>query len=273
MSDATPSHLQGYIDTWWQAVGDLADLADSLTDEDWSRPTDLPGWDVRAVLSHVAHLEGVLGGAPREHAEVGELEHVRGPMGQFTEIGVLTRRDTPPSEIVAQIRSYAAARHDDLVADPPTDPAAKAPGLFGAIGWDTARLLRNRPLDVWMHEQDVRRAVGRPGGLDSLGAEHATTYLLESLGYVLAKRAGAAPGTTVVAHVEGSTPAAYGVAEDGRGHRLDTPPATSTVSLRMGRETFIRLAGGRGVVDPAEVMIEGDIPLGEKVVAHLAVTP
>jgi len=273
MSDAVPSDLQGYIDAWWEAVGDLADLAESLTDEDWGRPTDLPGWDVKAVVSHVAHLEGVLGGAPREHAEVGDLEHVRGPMGQFTEIGVLTRRDTPPAEIVAEIRRYTAARREDLAAHPPTDPSAPAPGVFGAIGWDTARLLRNRPLDVWMHEQDVRRAVGRPGGLDSLGADHATAYLLESLGYVLAKRAGAAPGTTVVAEVEGSAPAAYGVGEDGRGHRLDTPPAAPTVSLRMDRETFIRLAGGRGVVDPADVTIEGDVALGDKVVARLAVTP
>jgi hypothetical protein len=124
-----------------------------------------------------------------------------------------------------------------------------------------------------MHEQDIRRAVGRPGGLDSAGAEHSVTYLLESLGYVLAKRVGAAPGTTVVALVEGSAPAAYGVGEDGRGQRLDTPPAAPTATLRMSRETFIRLAGGRGQVEPDAVAIDGDVPLGEKVVASLAVTP
>jgi uncharacterized protein (TIGR03083 family) len=265
--------LQRYIDAWWQAVGAFTDLVDSLSEEDWARPTDLPGWDVKAVVSHVAHLEGILGGAPREHAEIGEAEHIRGPMGQFTEVGVLTRRDAPPAQIVAQIRQYAGVRHDALLADPPTDPAAPAPGVFGAIGWDTARLLRNRPLDVWMHEQDVRRAVGRPGNLDSPAADHASTYLLESLGYVLAKRVGAGAGTSVVAHVDGTPAAAYAVGDDGRGHRLDTPPADPTVTLRMGRETFIRLAGGRGAVDTTEVTIEGDTALGEKVLANLAVTP
>jgi uncharacterized protein (TIGR03083 family) len=258
---------------WWDAVQAFADLADSLDPEDWARETDLAGWDVKAVVSHVAHLEAILGGAPHEHAEVADADHIRSPMGQFTEIGVLTRRATAPAEIVEQVRHWTTVRHDALLADPPTDPSAPAPGVFGAIGWSTGLLLRNRPLDVWMHEQDVRRAVGRPGGLDSPGARHTTDYLLESLGLVLAKRAGAAPGTTLVARVEGSAPAAYGVGEDGRGHRLDRLPDEPTVTLRMDRETFIRLAGGRGGVDPTAVGIDGDVALGEKVVANLAVTP
>lgn len=264
--------MQASIDAWWQAATDFIDLAGSLAPDDWARPTDLPGWDVKAVVSHVAHLEAILAGAPPEHAEVPEAAHIRGPMGQFTEIGVLTRHDTPPADIVAELERSVAARREALLADPPTDPAAPAPGVFGAIGWSIALLLRNRALDVWMHEQDVRRAVGRPGGLDSSAAAHTTDYLLESLGYVLAKRVGASVGTTLVARVEGSVPAAYGVGEDGRGHRLDTLPDRPTVALAMGRETFIRLAGGRGAVPSTEVRIEGDADLGQRVVAGLAVT-
>ena len=45
-----------------------------------------------------------------------------------------------------------------------------------------------------MHEQDVRRAVGRPGGLDTAPAQHTADYLLEGMGMVLAKRAAAPPG-------------------------------------------------------------------------------
>ena len=50
-----------------------------------------------------------------------------------------------------------------------------------------------------MHEQDVRRAVGRPGGLDSAPARHTADYLAESLGYVLGKKVGAPVGTSLVA--------------------------------------------------------------------------
>ena len=80
--------LSGYVDVWWQAINDFTDLLEELDEPDWARPTDLPGWDVKAVVSHVAHLEGVLAGAPHERADIAEAAHIRGPMGQFTEIGV-----------------------------------------------------------------------------------------------------------------------------------------------------------------------------------------
>ena len=94
-------------------------------------------------------------------------------MGLYTEQGVVARRDATPDELINEIREAATARHTALLADPPTDGSAKPERIFGGIPWDWQTLLRNRPLDVWMHEQDVRRAVGRPGDLDTArGAAH-----------------------------------------------------------------------------------------------------
>lgn len=258
------------IATWWQSVNDLLDLITTLDAEDWGRPTDLDGWDVRAVVSHVAHLEGVLAGAPNEQADVELGGHVRTPMSQFTEIGVLTRRSATGTDIVDEIRRYTRTRHDDLIANPPAldEPA---PGIFGMIGWTNRTLLRNRPLDIWMHEQDVRRAVGRPGGLDSPGAQHASSYLSESLGFVLAKRAGAQPGQTLVAHV-GDATVAFGIDDAGKGRALPETPAEPTVTLTMDRETFIKLAGGRSR-DASAVKVEGDPDLAARILTNLAVTP
>lgn len=258
------------IDIWWRSVNDLLDLAGSLDADDWGKETDLEGWDVRAVISHVAHLEGVLAGAPNEQADVEIGGHVRTPMSQFTEIGVLTRRSATGTDIVDEIRRYTKVRHDDLLAHVP-DLDAPAPGIFGAIGWTNRTLLRNRPLDVWMHEQDVRRAVGRPGGLECPGAAHASSYLMESLGFVLAKRAGAQPGQTLVAHV-GTDTRAFGIDESGKGRALTEVPAEPSVTLTMDRETFIRLAGGRSH-DTSAVTVEGDPDLAARVLASIAVTP
>ncbi len=110
--------------------------------------------------------------------------------------------------------------------------------------WTWERLLRNRPLDVWMHEQDVRRAVGLPGGLDSAPARHTADYLTESLDLVVGKRVGPAAGTTVVIEVTGSPAYAVTVGDDGRARPVEPPP-DPTVRLRMDREDFIVLAGGR----------------------------
>ena len=271
MSDA--ERLATYVETWWQAIGDFTALLDSLPDDAWAVPTDLAGWDVKAVAAHTAHLESLLAGGPEETADIGEAPHVTGPMGQFTEIGVVTRRDRSPASIIEEIRSTTAARHQSLVADPPTDAKAPAPGVFGLIGWTQNTLLRNRPLDVWMHEQDVRRAVDRPGGMDSAAAQHTADYLSEAFGFVVGKKVAPPAGTTAVLAVEGSPVVAVEVDESGRGQRLADPPAHPTVRLAMDRESFIVLAGGRRDAEPGAVSVDGDAGLGAAIVAQLGTTP
>jgi uncharacterized protein (TIGR03083 family) len=271
MSDA--ERLATYVETWRQAIGDFTALLDSLPEDAWALPTDLAGWNVKAVAAHTAHLESILAGGLEETADIGEAPHVTGPMGQFTEIGVVTRRDRSPASIIEEIGTTTAARYKSLIADPPTDPAAPAPGLFGLIGWSQQTLLRNRPLDVWMHEQDVRRAAGLPGGMDSAAAQHAADYLSESFGFVVGKKVGPPAGTTAVLAVEGSPVVAVEVSESGRGQRLAEVPAQPTVRLAMDRESFIVLAGGRRAADPGAVTIEGDAELGLAIVANLGTTP
>lgn len=265
--------LAGLIELWWRAINDFSALLETLGEEHWSAPTDLAGWNVHAIAAHTAHLESLLAGTPHDEVEVGEPAHVTGMLGHFTEQGVVARRDRSPDELITEIRTSATTRHTALMDEPPQDAAAPAPGVFGLIGWTTERLLRNRPLDVWMHEQDVRRAIGRPGNLDGPAAVHTADYLAESLGFVLVKRGGADAGTTAVLEVDGHTPYAVGVDDHGRGHHLEVVPPDPTVRLAMSRETFVLLAGGRRPAEPGAVELAGDTDLGGRVVAGLAVTP
>jgi uncharacterized protein (TIGR03083 family) len=266
------AELAGYVEVWWQAVNDFLDLLEQVPEEEWTTPTDLAGWDVKACAAHTAHLEGILAGNPEETAEVGEPPHVTGFMGLYTEIGVVNRRDASADAILSEIREVVTRRHTALLADPPTDGDAKPEPIFGGVPWSWRTLLRNRPLDVWMHEQDVRRAIGRPGNLDSAPAKHTAEYLAEGLGYVLGKKVGAPVGTSLVLDMEGSAPFAFEIDENGRGRRV-TAPASPTVTLHMDRESFIRLAGGRCAAEPGHVTVDGDQDLGERVLASLATTP
>ncbi|GAA4398697.1 maleylpyruvate isomerase family mycothiol-dependent enzyme [Tsukamurella soli] len=272
LPDATAPdpELSALVEIWWRTVADLTALLDELDEPDFDLPTDLPGWDVRAVAGHVAHLESVLAGG-EETADVPPAPHITGPMSAFTEIGVINRRGRTGAEITAEIREVTAKRHAALAADPPTDPAAPAPGVFGALGWPIRTLLRNRPLDVWMHEQDIRRAVGRPGGMDSPGAAHVAEYLAESLGFVLGKRMKAARGTTVTVDVDGYVVTAT-VGDDGRGRLLPEPTADAT-RIATDRESFILRAGGRREVPLERFTVDGDGDLAARLVAALAVTP
>ena len=263
--------LSGYVDVWWGSVRSFTDLLDDLADDDWRRPTDLPGWDVHACAAHTAHLESVLAGEPEEAPSADPTDGASSLISMYTEQGVVARQDRTPAELVEEIRRAATARYARLLSDPPTDGRAKPTPIFSGVGWDWQTLLRNRPLDVWMHEQDVRRAVDRPGGLDSPAAVHVVDYLSESLGYVLAKRAGAPAGTTLVLRVDGHDPVAFAVDESGRGRRLDDVPTAPTVGLAMDRESFIVAAGGRR--EPGHVVVTGDGELAQRVLDRLAVTP
>jgi uncharacterized protein (TIGR03083 family) len=265
--------LAGYVEVWWQAVHDFLDLLEHVPEEEWATPTDLAGWDVRACAAHTAHLEGILAGGPEETADVGEPPHVTGFMGLYTEIGVVNRRDASPDALINEIREATTRRHTALLADPPTDGSAKPEHVFGGVPWNWRTLLRNRPLDIWMHEQDVRRAVGRPGGMDTAPARHTAEYLAESLGYVLGKKVAAPAGTSLVLEMEGSAPFAFEIDQNGRGQRLEEPPSEPTTTLRMDRESFIRLSGGRCAAEPGAVTVDGDQELGRQVLDHLATTP
>ena len=100
-----------------------------------------------------------------------------------------------------------------------------------------------------------------------------TDYLTESFGYVVAKKAGLPSGTTAVLDVAGSPTVAVEVDETGRGRRLPEVPGSADVVLRMDREPFICLAGGRRTPPDGAVTVEGDATLARRVLDAMATTP
>ncbi|HEY1135719.1 MAG TPA: maleylpyruvate isomerase family mycothiol-dependent enzyme [Nocardioides sp.] len=270
----TAARLASYVDVWWAAVGDVLALVASLPADDWGRPTDLPGWTTHDVLAHLVHLESVTVGGDHPQVEIGDAPHVRNDMGRFTEQGVVALRDADPAALVAELRSTTQGRYDALRADPPTDPSATAPTVFGLIGWDMETFLGNRPFDLWMHEQDLRRAVGRRGGLDGVPAAYCAQRLLRSVPFVVGKRVQPTPGTSVVLEVGALPPVGVLVGDDGRARAVPLEElGEPTATLRTDLEEFCRASGGRGEPDPERWELGGDQDLARRVVAHLAVTP
>lgn len=272
-SDA--DRLAQYVAAWKAAVDETVALLRSLDEADWAHPTDLAGWDVKAVAAHLAHLESELAGNEQQPVQVAEAPHIVSPMGFYTEMGPLARRDWPVDRIVDELEASAASRFEELRAVPPTDGTAAPPRTPGGIGWDWNTLLSNRVLDVWMHQQDIRRAVGRPGGMDTAGAEHTVSVFARGFGYTVGKRVAPPAGTTVALEVTGLRPVhlALEVGADGRARPVVPPPDAPTVRLAMDLETYVVLAGGRRDQADAEVTITGDEELGRRVLGLMAVTP
>lgn len=289
--DAT--RLRGLVDTWRAAVDDLVAVLQALPADAWGTPTDLPGWTVHDVAAHCAHLEAVLAGGGEDlDVEVGDLPHVRGPLGRYTEQGVIARRDRTPEQLIAELAESADARYAMLASTPPTDASQRAYPLFAGVDWDWGTLLGNRVVDVWVHEQDIRRAAGVRGGFDSPAARHTLAVMTGSLPPIVARRAAAPPGSSVVISLDrapgrsgvGDAPVTVVVSVDdtGRGRLGGPAPANPTARLVTDVETFACASGGRRRPDviegdaapgPGTVAVRGDVALGERIVAALSIMP
>lgn len=261
------------VEIWHQACTDFVALARDIPREQWDLPTDLEGWTVKDNVAHTAHLEAVLAGAPEETVEVAEAPHLRGLMNYYTEQGVLARRDRDMQELADEIEQAVATRYAALRAAPPTDGSASPPKTPGDVSWTYLTLLSNRPLDVWMHDQDVRRAIGRPGGYDSPVAQHVLSVFGRSLPMVVGKRVAPPPGTTVrLAVPDADLCWTVGVGEDGRATTVDD--ATSpTAAVSLSPEDFVVLAGGRRPPRATTPVLDGDEDLAHRLLHSLVVTP
>ncbi|HLN76911.1 MAG TPA: maleylpyruvate isomerase family mycothiol-dependent enzyme [Nocardioidaceae bacterium] len=267
--------LSGYVEAWRSAVDDVVTLLRSLDDSDWAKPTDLPGWDVKGVASHLAHLESELSGVKQKRVELPERDHYTAPTAMYTELGLVARADMTGAQITDELEQCAKVRYEQLLADPPTDGKADPPRTPGKIGWNWETLLSNRVLDVWMHEQDIRRAIDRPGGMNTPGAAHTVATFTRSFPYTVGKRVAPPAGTTVVLDVTGVSAVHLAVETNGSGRAvpLTADPSQPSASLRMDVETFVVLAGGRRKPEAVDVKVEGDESLARQVLEAMAVTP
>jgi uncharacterized protein (TIGR03083 family) len=251
------------IDGFEQAARSMVALADELTAADWDRPTECPGWSVKDQYSHILGIERWL---------LGDADDGEARTSANTELDVEARRADPPGEILGDLRDVIERRVAALRSGA-IDLAEVVTTPFGpAMAYGD--FMRHRTFDVWMHEQDVRRATGRPGNLDGPGADCSRLVLEGSLPYVVGKRAAAAPGQTVVVETPEHRWRVV-VGDDRRARFHDGPDgdAEPTVRLRMAWETFVRLGGGRVTGDAADVEVGGDPELARRVLAGMAVTP
>jgi uncharacterized protein (TIGR03083 family) len=249
-------------------------LLAALDAADWKRPTCLPGWNVQAVAAHLIGTESMLLGVGAPELTVSEATHphVRNDIGSFNEAWVEALAAEPPADVLARFRADVAKRK--AVLDAVTDEEWEKVG-FTPAGQDTyGRFMRIRVFDQWMHELDIRDAVGAPGGDEGPAAECSLDELAAALGYLVGKKAGAPQGSRVRVDLTGPAARTINVEVAERAAvvaELSGPP-TLTVTMPVG--VFARLAGGRA--DPPtvrdQVTLAGDEELGERLIANMGYT-
>ena len=266
--DVVPTETIDKLEAIWRST---SALGAELDEQQWKLPTDLPGWTVQDNLAHMIGTERMLQGLPPADALAEPGAHVKNPIGQFNEAEIEARREHTGSEVLAEWNALAELRLATLRG---ADAAYFAKEMMTPTGPGTmADFLHIRVLDCWIHEQDMRRAVARPGHLGGAAAEHTIDRLLCTIPIVVGKRAATPEGSAVIIDISGEVPRRV-VCEvnGGRAAIVDAPASDPLATIRLDTEAFLVLATGRrhaaAIADRIE--LDGDRALGQRVVDNLS---
>jgi uncharacterized protein (TIGR03083 family) len=268
--------LQSYADAWTHSVDAISELVSPLVEGEWNRRTPCPGWSVRDLVSHVIGLDCEMLGDPRPiHTLPRDLFHVTNEHQRYMEMQVDVRRHHTAPEMTSELE-YTIIRRNRQLRNESRQPDAKVRGPLGTeITLEQA--MRRRAFDVWVHEQDLRTALGVPGNLDSPGAHIVRDKLLGALPKVVAKDAGAPANSAVVFDIHGPLEflRTVRVDADGRGSIDGAPSLGPAATLTLDWETYFRLACGRVTADAVSdrIKTEGDPELTTAILRNFTVTP
>jgi uncharacterized protein (TIGR03083 family) len=191
------------------------------------------------------------------------------------EMQVDVRRHHTAPEMTSELE-YTVIRRNRQLRNESRDPGTM---VRGPLGKDITleQAYRMRAFDVWVHEQDLRTALGRPGNLDSPGAYVTRDVLLDALPKVVAKDADAPRSSAIVFDVHGPVEFLRTVRVDiqGRGTLETTPALGPAATLTLDWETYVRLACGRVTPEAASdrIKTEGDQDLATAILRNFPVTP
>jgi len=254
------------LEETWSAT---AEACQGLSPEAWELATDCPGWTVRDQLSHLVGTELGLLGSETPPPPDPMPGYVRNPLGQLNEAWIEARRGVPGDDVLAEFVAVTSRRIEEL--------KGFAPERWEVLGWSPGgeapyrEFMNIRAFDSWIHGQDIRHAVGRPGDRFTKGEENTITRVAMAMPYVVGRKVAPPDQTTVVFEVDGPLSRRVAVRMgDKRAEVLDDPPGTPDVRISLSCEHFVRLGCGREapdqVLSSGEIAFDGDEELGTRVI-------
>ena len=254
----------------------LDDLLSGLSDDEWHAHSPLEGWDVQDNVAHIIGTEEMLSGVPAPVIMIdrGARLHVRNDIGEFNEQWIEAIRPMHPPMVLERFREITGERLAALGAMSQDEWDAES---FTPAGKDTyGRFMQIRVFDCWLHEQDIRDAIGRPGHESGLAVDVTLDEMATALGFVVGKKAGAQPGDRVTFALTdgGAIVREFHVEVVDRAMVVDRLHLPATVVLTMPVGVMTRRCAGR--VGPDElrdqIVIDGDEDLAERILQNQAYT-
>jgi len=278
---AAPEDLPALTAAYAHTVQAIVDLGHSLRPGDEDRATDCPGWTVHDQFAHVVSLEAWVQGEPVPDLDVSGRAHVRSGLGTVVEKYLESRRDRSLEELLEELDSLVNSQIAHLEADT-TSPEDPALGPFGPT--TLLGLMRNRVFDLWVHEQDIRGALGRLGNLDTPGAALVVQSVFAAFPKAVARTAEVPAGQAVILDLTGPVVGRVGVVveeRDGRAHGIPLfsgdaqghADATGTTTITLSTQAATRRAAGRVATADTHYTVVGDEDIARRVLDALVIAP
>lgn len=277
---AAPEDLAALTAAYAQTVQAISDLGHSLRPGDVDLQTACPGWSVLDQFAHVVSLEAWVQGEAPPDIDVSGRPHVTNGLGAMVERFVESRRGRSLEELLEELDFLATSRIQHLEAETtsPDDPAT------GPLGPTTTHgLMQSRLFDLWVHEQDIREAIGRPGNLDTPAAAHTVRLIFQAFPRVVARTAEVPSGNAVILDLTGPVVGRVGARveqRDGKAHGIplftgeaqDHPDVAST-TITLSTQAATRRAAGRVATADTHYTVVGDEDIARRVLDALVITP
>ena len=268
LSDITDEKdtLIALLESEWKS---LEELCTPLTLKEWNTPTECPNWTVRDCLAHLIGVEHRLLGRGVPSVLLSDTSHVRNEQGLKNEIDVVSRRSETIEQILEEFRCVNSERLNVLNSQSDFGSEADSPAGRGTF-YDQVSV---RIFDCWIHEQDIRRAIGKPGNLTGAVAERSFERIIKVMPFVFGKKVGAPEGSSVKFRIDGDFCCdVYVQMKEARGE-LVPELLDPTTEITMDPETFICLSCGRWdpqvALNGGKVSIKGDRQLGVSIVTEM----
>jgi uncharacterized protein (TIGR03083 family) len=267
------------IDLYPEERGVLLELLGSLAPNDWDRETECPAWSVKGIALHLLGDDLSLLSRQRDGAPPGvvvtptggQWDELLGSLDEFNERWVESARFFRPALIIELLRITGEWSHRWYTE---VDPERRGE----AVGWVSPEpapywlLAAREYYERWIHQLQIRRAVGRPGLTDEPWVIPAVAVAMRGFPLALAALP-AEGGTTLTISVDAGTRHSWTlVREESTWSLHDGEPADPTARLVVDLETAAQLfSRGLSRDDAAKrIRTEGDGELGPTVAAGIA---
>ena len=262
-----------YLGAWLTSSLEVRSLVVGLRPDQLVLPTGCSAWNVQDVFAHIIDIECLMSGQPpMDHTPHWEALPELGRSGRVTEVGVDARRGRTLDELVNEFDEVIAVRQTQLMSGP-HDLASIVLGPTGT-DWTMKKAFDMRINDTWVHGQDIRTALGQPGGLNTQAAVISAQSLFEMLPLAWAKTVQAPVGSVLEIHVTTPFDTSTQVVINDDGRAVLTSGHAPTVLIEGGWGILLPLLTGR--TDDAslksQLQVNGDPGLAGRFLDQMSIT-